>query len=524
MKLRKFLFVSYLVFCMSSVWAQAATHNYYFSNSANGNPTGNDSSGNGTIGAPWASLNRAQTAINSLASTDIANLYFDRGDIWTWASAAVSTQSAKFTVSSTNPIVNIDAYGTGNKPIFDGLVTDFKTVPVHVYPGSGPFKWNRFFHIERDDCSISNVEIKGVYGHAVFLKKANDFTLSNNLIHGFGSAAIALHSSYDSTGIEVSYNTIHTGQQLFLNSKLGAAGWGGAIMIGVVGRGISENHYIHHNTIYDIAGEGVQAHNSIVEYNIVGDTCSTGLMAETHAIDAGVMKIRYNVVMFSDYATSAYTQCVWKGGGNGKPTGIRIYDDEVGGDNSGAKYEIYGNVVINRDIGFWFFSPEDKLNPFGSVKIYNNLIIDSVDANYRFYHGPQAINGMFYDNSSILYDRAATGKHVDDDTTYPDAGWTITGNHFWTTGGAPVVDSNWRNNFDITDPQLKGEELINWIQQSGSTYYMAINPATHLNPPSDSQIYGMSPILSMDINNIAKSATKSSKQPAPVGFHRMTVN
>ena len=496
MKVKSLFFLSFLILSLLPFAAYAATYNWYMSNSSNGNPAGNDSTGDGSQGRPWASLSKAQSAIRTLNATDTVYLFFDRGDIWTWNSAAVNKEGYKLSIAATDPIVNIDAYGTGDNPVFDGLVTNFFTVPAHNMT-TGPFKWKSFFNINRDNCSIKNVEITKVYGHGIMVTSSY-FTLSHNLINKFGSCSIAVGYT-DSSNIEVSYNTIHTGQQLMRYGKIGE-NWGGGIMLALRSTNQFKYNWVHHNTIYDIAGEGIIAINSIVEYNIIGDTGSTGIDPCMYGQNAGESIIRYNLVLFSDWNTSNYTQ-VGTNSVSGRPVGIRIFDDAVGGDNSGADYKIYGNIIINRWYGFRFFQPYDPGNAFGNVEIYNNIVIDSVSTNYYMSHAYEATVGTFHDNSSILIGRPSS-IHIIDNSSFPDAGWSIYRNHFWTTGGSPKVDSDWRMNYVIGDPKLKGALTVNWLNQTESTYFKNINPILHLNPPADSPIFGLSPVLSMDISDI----------------------
>jgi len=414
MKDKKIFLFIFLLFFSLAFEVNAATFSYYFSNA------GSDSAGTGTQVSPWATLSKAQSAVNSHTSSDTVFIYFARGSKWSANTAAVkATAVFGLSIGANSPIVNIDAYGTGSKPIFDGQVTDFSSVPVHNAT-SGPFRWSRWFEIRRTNCSIKNVEIRNTYGSGVYLDyysgNGDYLTLSNLLIHNFGDAGIG--TTHGAQNVVVEYSTFHTGQQLFRFSKVN--GWGGAITLSKAsGTRASKDNHVHHNIIYDIMGEGIIVGNSTTEFNVIGDTCSTGIMAGTHNYDGFTANTRYNFLIQSSYSTSAYTYCpYWEG--NGVPVGIRIYDDAVGGNNATANYSVYGNIMINRAVGFWFFSPEDLNNPYGTVKIYNNTVIDSRDANYRFLHANQAKNAYIYNNSSILYDRT-TGVHVQDDGTFPAA-------------------------------------------------------------------------------------------------------
>ena len=102
----------------------AATYNFYFSTKGGGSTCSEKS--------PCAKVSDAQTKVNGAGSSDTVNLYFNRGDTWSFnTAAATKTLCFGIIVGSNGPTVNIDAYGTGNKPVFDGLVSDFSTVPSH---------------------------------------------------------------------------------------------------------------------------------------------------------------------------------------------------------------------------------------------------------------------------------------------------------------------------------------------------------------------------------------------------------
>ncbi len=492
-----------------SVFANAATYNYYFSNDAQGNVQGSDVA-DCSAATPCQTLSKAESMIKALPSTDIVNLYFDRGDSWTWDSAAVRKTVNTFSVSSSDPVVHIDAYGTGDLPIFDGMVKDFSTVPIHNTL-NGPLKWSRFFEFQRDNCSVSNIEIKRVYGNGIYSKGAHYFTVSSCYIHNFGNAAFSFNGKnglHDST---FEHSTVHTGQELYRYSK--REGWGGGIeFANGGGTGAVYSNHIHHNIVYDIYGEGIICSNAITEYNIVGDTGSIGIDPAPFWYDSLDTTVRYNLVIFSNRRTSIYDSF-----DGSSATGIRVFDEQPGGDNSDAVIEIHDNIIINRERGIWFFHPDYDDNAFGVVKIYNNIVIDSAKINYNFSQADTAIVGYFHDNSSILYDNMS-GVHIRDNNEFPQSNWKITSNHFWTTGSSPTVDINWRVDYNTSDPGLLGESSIDWVKQIGPTYYKNINPVMHLNPPSGSPIFDLTPMLHMDINTIIKPFAEAGKLSAPSNF------
>ena len=89
------------------------------------------------------------------------------------------------------------------------------------------------------------------------------------------------------------------------------------------------------------------------------------------------------------------------------PVGTRVFDEFVGkGNNLNCDIQIYGNIIINNNVGIWIFNNQGtKADKFGSVKIYNNLIIDSHEANIRAFDHWQFTDMKIYNNASILYDR-----------------------------------------------------------------------------------------------------------------------
>jgi F5/8 type C domain-containing protein/parallel beta helix pectate lyase-like protein len=462
--------------------AMAESYGWYFSQS------GNDVTGDGSTDNPWKTLSKAKTQIDAADSSDMVNLYFKRGDTWTKdTGATVTTITFGLLVNSSNPIVNIDAYGSGNKPCFDGLVTDFSTASEHNQ-STGPLLWSNMFNFEKENCSIKNIEIKQVYGNAISIKNADGFVLEGCKIHHFGSAGIAGNINTIIDNITIINNIFHTGQQLWLYEL--RSGWGGAISL-ITANYQPNNNLVRYNIVYDIYGEGINAPNSIVEYNIVGDTYSIGINTSSHRWDSATTIIRYNLVTSADWDSSVYS---------GGP-GIRIFDERDGGDNTSATIEIYGNTVINRGYGIWIFA--DRNEPYGTLKVYNNTIIDCHTANMRISSTDEvAIAAYIYNNSSIIYDQTGVdpyqGAQASDFSTF-----TIENNHAWITGGLVSTDINFRFRTDlcIGDPRLPGEPSIDWDGQSGPTYYKDIN-FNDIYPSADSPLINAGKTLDAGYNNI----------------------
>ncbi|MCD4769775.1 MAG: right-handed parallel beta-helix repeat-containing protein [Bacteroidales bacterium] len=488
MRLRILMLLTLTILYSFPLLANAATYNWYFSDDAAGNAVGNDRTGDGSIGNPWKTLNKAQTEIDAVTSADTVNLYFDRGDTWADDTAAVAQVNIYgLLIGSDDPAVNIDAYGSGSNPIFDGQVTDFKRVPVHNAT-TGPYQWNRIFEFKRNNCSVKNFMIKQCYGNAIYLNNADDFILQYCTLYSLGASGINQSQAYNIENITIANNTIHTAQQLYRYSK--RPGWGGAIGLGksISGPG-AIGHVIRHNLIYDVYGEGIIGPGSIVEYNVVGDTWSYAIHVAPFDYDGHDIIVRYNIVIGSNSATYKL--------GRENGSGIVHFDETYGvGSNAEADIEIYGNIVINRGFGIRVYDMDgDK-----SIKVFNNLCIDN-GYNYYFDDPGDATNGYVYNNSSILYDRVDK-VHTAKSITFPRANWTIENNHFWTTGGSPTVDDGWTTNYVIADPKLPGEPAIDWDGQSGATYYKDIDFNTHLYPSADSVLINAGKILGVGYENM----------------------
>ena len=474
-----------------SVQVHAGTYTAYFADNGTDDIVGSWDASECTEGDPCNTLSEAQAVIDDLAVTDTVTLYFAKDDTWT-ENTDTTTTTVVFglTVNDDDPAVNIDAFGSGAKPKFYGTVADFSGVPDHNAT-TGPLKWSRFFQINRDDCSIKNVQIAGVYGHAIMLGDTGDygdnFTLEACDITNFGSSAIRASSTHSTQGTTITKNLIYNGQQLNLYNKLGSYEiWGSGLSMNPES-GTSRapiDNIISYNIIYNIGGEGIIAYGCTIEYNIFGDTSSVAIYIAARGADATSSTVRYNLVIMSDIASSDYDDS-----GYTAHDGIGIIDEVSGGSNSSATVEVYGNIVINRNKGI-FFTDAANASPWGGIRIYNNTIIDSASDNLVIgipYNVVLPGQGFIYNNLSIMYEGGG-GNHASD-WNNPEAlstYWTIDNNHYWTTGGSPTVDADWQTNYIVTDPKLEGEETsaVDWDGQSGATYFKDITFANCV-PESD---------------------------------------
>ena len=498
-------FVSMLsVICVSHV--HAATYNYYFSNSGGGTQCSQKN--------PCSTLSVAQNKIKAFNSSDNVNLYFARGDKWSLKSSAVGMKSYYgLRIGPTDPTVNIDAYGSGDKPIFDGLVSDFRSVPYHN-PINGPTHWNRLFQFERANCSVNNIEIRRVYGNGIFLKDSGKtgFKLQHCNINNFGNCGIYADGGVNVT---VEYCTFHTGQELYRAGKR-PNGWGGAIQT-KTGAGIKPvGGVTRYNLVYNIYGEGLNVASGVIEYNLIGDTSSVGIDLASHNWDATEVTVRYNMITHSDWGISIYDNMPGSG-----PAGIRVGDEKEGGRNINGDVKIYGNIIINRNNGIEIYELVGDTNdaqPWGPIKVYNNTIIDSHASNFKVSSTHKVFPDVkIYNNASILYDQK-NARHVVD--ALPDrVGWEIENNAFWTKGGSPNVINGWRNKYVVLDPKLP---VRAWTKQSGTHYYYGISFAD-IYPPTDSSFVGSGKQLENSYNkNLLTNGSDFSALPQKANFQLKT--
>jgi hypothetical protein len=285
--------------------------------------------------------------------------------------------------------------------------------------------------------------------------------------------------------------------------------------------------------IYDIYGEGIHGYGYTAEYNVVGDTASAGIYVCPSNSNATDTVIRYNLVVSSG-------SDIYKNNGVSGKHGIGVANEVNGGDgdNSDATVEIYGNIVINRNWGILIADADTTSpEPWGAIKVYNNMVIDSVYRNYYLhkYSCVLAGEGYFYNNSSIFYDRDEGDSYgvpdhaLDQDnpanlSTY----WTIDHNHFYCAAcGTQYIDSDWQTNYVTSDPKLPGESLVNWTGLTGRNYFYLIDFEKHLYIPINSGLVNSGKILGEGFNSMfltagtdfSKSKFQRKSQPNSSKWH-----
>ena len=498
--IKRFLILALLLIAVPC-WG--ATYNFYFSSEAQGNPVGTDNpvaltdcvGPVGVTAGTCETLADAQAMIELVrldSSAHVVNLYFDRGDTWSYDTGTLEDGDEVFYVENGDPQVHINAYGSGGDPIFDGLETDFTATNASNCGVAAPCSYSVFFRFAKQNCSIQNVEIKRVYGKVIVVGGGSDpfydadgFILRNSYIHDFGSDAISIKSQVGAENITVEYNVIHSGQRLRLEGGKSSTSWGAGINLESANHGSSsmcKDNIIKYNLVYDISGEGINAPNSTTMYNVVGDTYSIAIGTSAHDYDTLTAVVAYNLILGSSAGTY------------GRATAIRVYDEAAGGDNSAADISVYGNIIINRNYGLRAYCSAD-CDPYGSVKFYNNTVIDSLTESFRIKDVAAFPTLAFYNNISVFYDNASDNiphRLTDSDDT---SGWSISNNLYYATSGTHTIDDDFQNNYVTTDPTLPGNAALDFgalasVAYAAGVVSIPVDYTTQLYPVTGDTIQG----------------------------------
>jgi hypothetical protein len=425
-------------------------YEWYFSTS------GNDSTGDGSESTPWQTLSKINTQIDTLTNgTDSATIYLKRGDTWTLTSNTG--------IQVTRSDVSIGAYGTGDKPIIDG--NDYYPHDNHInvitIGASGSSDPVTNVHIDslviqntHDTTSVveggGGIQFVGTTGGA-----SGTFTgpgsVTNCELSNFGWQAISIYRVPNTLGedyaVKIENNYIHgTGWWSAVNSYTE----NGPQAINA-NDGYSSGHIARHNRIDLTHNEAIGAGGfALVENNHISGTHNPSIYWDPRGASPAIpCIIRYNLV-WSDQTYSMDTA-----------SGIRIYDEvPATGSNADADIQIYGNIIAGN-----FYAGLDIRNVsggsnYGSVKAYNNTIIDT-DRNIVLAY-PALFNAIdIRNNASIIHSDAASScvhTAVWNSGTYP-ASTTIGPNFYYGDSYDEEADlpSDWRDGTNVFGSSVLGK-------------------------------------------------------------------
>ncbi|HEX8171409.1 MAG TPA: right-handed parallel beta-helix repeat-containing protein [Thermoanaerobaculia bacterium] len=366
--------------------------------------TGNDTTGDGSINNPWATINKA--ALNALPGDTIyvrGGVYFQQVGIWT-----DGTSTARVTYQPyPNEHVIIDATGQVDT---SGNPTNAVTV------GGDYVDWIGF--------EIRNAPYIGLVGWGV-----HDCRFLNNVVHDSFRGGIWL--GHDNFGRN--YNNIVEGNTVRHNVLENVArnwngGWGQSIGIF---RG--DNITVRYNTVYRNWGEGIvigTTDNSKVYGNEVFDNYPCGIyisQAQTTTVDGNLV--------YSTGDTNYYRF-------NDAPMGIILAnEDAVTTDlNPLNGIDVTNNVVIRArwGLGFWKDSEELEVNSMTNCRFANNTVYNATLHALHF-DADTNHSGVIVENNIFNLPTGSTASLAYVPATAP--GITYRNNNWSANPGTPVYSS-----------------------------------------------------------------------------------
>lgn len=462
-----------ILFLCSPVWAAT----YYVRNGGNDSASGADNANAwahcpGMIG--W-------TGSATLSAGD--TVLFAQGDTWSFSPGGSPLYSWLINING----LTVNSYNNGGgagKPIFDSQTT-FASNPLT----GNRHRWDRFIEITASDVTIQNLEIKRHYGNGIMWTSVDNATIDSCIIYEIGMTGITKENSSgtNAAGCTVQHCEVYNCQRLEELDYVDYMWSGGIAMATSAGQSVGNT--VRYNYVHDIYGEGIICREGVVEYNVVVNTWSVGIGSAPQASHVTTdTDIRYNLVLQ-----------IAGGFRSGNSEGIVVID-ETDGYTCTGDFNIYGNIIIGaQQTGIQWRDSEDWDDPWeGTVRIYNNMIIDSLSANIYVADTDNlsGVNGKIYiyNNTSIYYDQSGQ-VHIWDDATIPNANVIISDNHFWdqVAGSYGTVDSDWQTNYATGDPKLPGEPAVNW---DGLTGRSDVDFDIHLYPLSDSALVNNGKTLS----------------------------
>lgn len=442
---------------------------------------GNDSNA-GTIASPFKSLSKAQSLLNSMTNgTDEATLYFKRGETWVFTS-----NSDCIDIKKSN--VTLDAYGSGNKPVFDGD-DQYPTGVSHtgsalnaaVMVAGGPA--GSFTNVSIKNLRIQNMFPGGGVNFGGSSPNGNfrgPGLVSDCEIHNMGWAAVQItevpNISGSSGAIKIERNNISKIAEWPKAS--GQKNWPQVLQSNTR---INSGHEARYNIISEAWGEGIGAKGfRIIEYNVISGIKGPSVYYDAWSDDGPDCTIQYNLV--------------WSPSDGYRSTGgIRINDERMNGDNSQATIEICGNVIIACLNGLDLRNdPADgtQQSAFGLVRAYNNTCIDNT-RNFVVNRSEWFDTVHFHNNASIISaDVEADCVHIVAWNSTDWTGWDISNNFYFgksTTQESHLTVAAFRNDnvFGTVHPLNK---TSGWRALVATPSLSDVSPH-HSNPPaSDSEL------------------------------------
>jgi len=407
--LARSLIIIYILLCAAPSFGAAYTK--YVANA----PTGSDSN-SGDSGSPWETVARVNTFLNTLAATDTATVYFNKGDTFTFTSPLL--YGVTFDSDADQVDLVFDAYGSGAAPILNNNCGSYNLTNIQLAGETDVDSITiQNIKLTRNDSndSIASIWIDDFEGNVV---------IDNVEIDGNGSGSAAMASGYACLmlrniggDITITNSTIYNCMQIynnpstgydyhgiFLRGQIPAGKSSGTITIG----GSAENG----NTVYQTNGDTIQvmgiqttttiSYNYLYQFgeNAMDIKASYPIVFEYNKVDrmffgrGGTGSINPDVTFVRE---SLFTNALSKNAeirynyftNSNYPAWRVANHSTTGGDES----YIHHNYVENHAVGFYCNS-----NFIGTI--HNNVI--ELDRDFGYVSSQSLEAGIYFGSSANL--------------------------------------------------------------------------------------------------------------------------
>lgn len=403
--------------------------------------TGNNQTGDGSIGNPFATL---QKAIDNVSPGDVIYL---RGGTYTGMQHTIYTDVSG---TSTNPIT-IRNYQS-ELVILDGTGVNLSNNSALLYIANWDAGYLNHYIIE--GLTIRNSSQRGISYYNV-----QNLTIRNCIIYNIQSRAIGGWGHH----VTIENNEVYNAAMINENGVMGNSGWP-MVIYGAVDYDSGDpstyltirNNYVH-NCWGEAMGPGRESTNVIIENNTIRDVFSVGIYVDK----ATSTLIRGNYLYATDPAYYRF----------GRPfTAISWANEEDldGGALPVQNIQIYNNLIVGtgKGINYWHDnSNTNSQNSYHNITVVYNTIVDVTHYAIWFDEVPAGYtspSGCIFKNNIV--ENGSQANYVGN-----TAAWTFS--HNCWVDGVPTFDqssSSFQGQPHFVNPSLSGGfdayKLTSWSQ------------------------------------------------------------